>query len=237
MTRYRSWTRYPSIDSKAVAFTWRHRLLPVDPTDERTYLPFGNGRSYGDSCLNREGQLIDVIGLDRLIHFDRDRGVIRCEAGVLLRDLLRHVIPAGWFLPVVPGTQLVTVGGAIANDVHGKNHHHAGSFGCHVRCFELLRSNGERFECSPGENSDWFHATVEGLGLTGVITWAEIDLKKVASPDVVQSHRRFNGLTEFFALSGSSDRDDEYSVAWIDCLAKSPAGCSCAATTPMRRLV
>ena len=93
------------------------------------------GRSYGDSCLNAMGTVIDARGLDRFISFDRDRGILRCEAGVLLADILRVIVPHGWFLPVTPGTRLVTLGGAIANDVHGKNHHAAGSFGRHVRCF------------------------------------------------------------------------------------------------------
>ena len=136
----------------------------------------------------------------------------------------RHVIPAGWFLPVVPGTQLVTVGGAIANDVHGKNHHGAGSFGCHVRCFELLRSSGERLVCSPDQNSDWYRASIGGLGLTGLITWAEVALKKVSNPHLIQSHQKFSGLDAFLELSESSGPENEYTVAWIDCLAKSPRG-------------
>jgi FAD/FMN-containing dehydrogenase len=137
-----------------------------------TVLPFGNGRSYGDSCLNVGGVLLQTRSLDRFVHFDRDAGVLACEAGVLLADVLRVVVPAGWFLPVVPGTSQITVGGAIANDIHGKNHHRAGTFGSHVRCFELLRSNQDRLMCSPTENSHLFGATVGGLGLTGVITSA-----------------------------------------------------------------
>src|SRR5690348_8698989 len=104
-------------------------------------LPFGNGRSYGDSCLNVGGALIQTRLLNELIHFDRERGILQCEAGMLLEDILKVIVPEGWFLPVVPGTQQATVGGAIANDVHGKNHHRAGSFGCHVLELELLRSS------------------------------------------------------------------------------------------------
>ena len=224
MARYQSWAHYPAVSCEAVQMYWRHLPLPIESPGPGSYLPYGNGRSYGDSCLNREGRLIDTRRLDRLIHLDNDTGVIRCEAGILLRDLLRHVIPAGWFLPVVPGTQLVTVGGAIANDVHGKNHHRAGSFGCHVRCFELLRSSGERLVCSPDQNPDWYRASIGGLGLTGLITWAEIALEKVSNPHLIQSHQKFSGLDAFFELSESSDREDEYTVAWVDCLAKSPLG-------------
>src|SRR3984957_15464788 len=123
-----------------------------DFAPDQSVLPFGNGRSYGDSCLNVGGALLQTRSLDRFIRFDRDTGVLACEAGVLLADILQLVVPTGWFLPVVPGTGYVTVGGAIANDVHGKNHHHAGTFGCHVRELELLRSNGERLKCSTAEN-------------------------------------------------------------------------------------
>ena len=224
MTRYQSWARYPPANCEAVPMHWRHLALPIDTTGTASYLPFGNGRSYGDSCLNQAGYLIDARGLDRFIDFDPDNGVIRCEAGVLLSIILDKVIPSGWFLPVVPGTQLVTVGGAIANDVHGKNHHRAGTFGCHVRCFELLRSDGERLLCSPEENPEWYHASIGGLGLTGLITWAELTLKKISSPHLIQSHQKFSALDTFFELSESSDQVYEYTVAWIDCLAKSARG-------------
>lgn len=143
---------------------------------------------------------------------------------MLLAEILELVIPTGWFLPVVPGTKLVTVGGAIANDVHGKNHHRAGSFGFHVRCFELLRSDGERLQCSPTENADWYRATVGGLGLTGFITWAEIELKRVTSPHLRQSQQKFTGLDHFFRLNEAADQEHEYTVAWVDCLAKTTRG-------------
>ncbi|NKB49609.1 MAG: FAD-binding protein [Alphaproteobacteria bacterium] len=183
-------------------------------------LPYGNGRSYGDSCLNTGGVLIDCRHLDRFIAFDADSGVLRCEAGVLLADILDVVVPRGWFLPVSPGTRLVTVGGAIANDIHGKNHHRAGTFGSHLRSFELLRSDGARLFCAPQENRDYFHATIGGLGLTGMVTWAELQLKPIANAYIDQEIIRFHNLTEFFRLSEASDDGFEYTVAWIDCLAK-----------------
>ena len=182
-------------------------------------LPFGNGRSYGDSCLNLGGALLQTRGLDRFIAFDRDTGVLACEAGVLLSDILRLVVPAGWFPPVTPGTAFVTVGGAIANDVHGKNHHRVGTFGGHVRRFELLRSDGERLLCSREENPEWFAASIGGLGLTGVITWAEMQLRPVAGPWMDVETLRVPDLGTFFALCEASDRDFEYTVSWIDCLA------------------
>jgi FAD/FMN-containing dehydrogenase len=204
-----------------------HTVLPVrsrseafpDITPAASALPFGNGRSYGDSCLNTGGVLLQTRSLDRFIHFDRESGVLACEAGILLADILRLAVPAGWFLPVVPGTQYVTVGGAIANDVHGKNHHCAGTFGGHLRRLELLRSDGTRFWCSPTEQPDWFCATVGGLGLTGLIVAAELQLRPVAGPWMEVETIRYSSLEAFFHLSEASDRSHEYSVAWIDCLA------------------
>ena len=190
--------------------------IPADAAD--TYLPFGNGRSYGDSCLDEGGLLLDVRGLDRFIGFDPDNGILRCESGVLLDEILSFSVPQGWFLPVVPGTKFVTIGGAIANDIHGKNHHSAGTFGCHVRCLELLRSDGQRLLCSPSENAEWFQATIGGLGLTGLILWAEIELKRINNATMEVETIRFAGMDEFIELSVESDSHYEYTVAWIDCM-------------------
>jgi FAD/FMN-containing dehydrogenase len=183
-------------------------------------LPLGNARSYGDSCLNDGGTLLAARGLDRFIDFDAANGVLTCEAGVLFSEILDIVVPQGWFLSITPGTRFITVGGAIANDVHGKNHHRAGTFGHCLIAFELLRSDGQRLRCSPGENHEWFTATIGGLGLTGVITWASFQLKRISGPWMITECHRFADLSQFFALSHESDRDHEYTVAWIDCLAR-----------------
>lgn len=216
---YQSWGRIDFGPQTGVRFDQRSSPLPAVETG-KSMLPYGNGRSYGDSCLNTGGVLIDCRHIDRFISFDPESGILRCEAGVLLADILDMAVPRGWFLPVSPGTRLVTVGGAIANDVHGKNHHRAGTFGCHVRSFELLRSNGERLLCTPAENTDYFQATIGGLGLTGLVTWAEIQLRPIANAYIDQEVIRFHNLTEFFRLSEASDEKFEYTVAWIDCLAK-----------------
>jgi FAD/FMN-containing dehydrogenase len=192
--------------------------LPLPPAPA-TVLPHGNGRSYGDSNLDPDGALLDTRGLSRIVDFDAQAGVLDCEAGVLLSDVLRQVVPLGWFLAVTPGTQFVTVGGAIANDVHGKNHHRAGSFGHHVLSFELLRSDGSRRRCSPGEHADWFAATIGGLGLTGVITRARLQLVPIASAYIDSETIRFRSLDEFFEISEDSARSHEYTVSWIDCAA------------------
>ena len=216
-SNYPSWGRYPRARQRQVAMVWRHQPLPL--ADGDVLLPRGAGRSYGDSCLNDGGVLIDATGLDHFIRFDPEQGLLRCEAGVLLSDILQVIVPAGWFLPVTPGTRFVTLGGAIANDVHGKNHHRAGTFGCHVDRFELLRSDGRRIVCSADENADWYRATIGGLGLTGLITWAEILLHPLMSPCIDQETLRYQGLDEFFELSQASDQSHEYTVAWVDCLA------------------
>ncbi|MGA0588052.1 FAD-binding oxidoreductase [Dyella sp. KRB-257] len=215
-----SWGRYPAATQSVVVITDRHALLP---TTDGSMLPHGNGRSYGDSCLNDGGTLLHARGLDRYIRFDSSTGLLECEAGVLFSEILELVVPQGWFLPVTPGTKFITVGGAIANDVHGKNHHKAGTFGCHVLAFELLRSDGSRRLCTPVDHPEWFAATIGGLGLTGLVTWARIQLRRIAGPWMSTEVHRFKDLTGFFRLSEASDRDYEYTVAWIDCAAKGRA--------------
>ena len=181
-------------------------------------LPFGNGRSYGDVCLNPGGILWTTRGLDRFMDFDPELGVLVCEAGVLLRDIQRTLVPQGWMLPVTPGTQLVTVGGAIANDIHGKNHHVMGSFGDHVKSLRLLRTNGEVIVCGPDHHDKWFKATVGGMGLTGVVTQATLQLRPIQGPWLEAENVPFHQLSEFFQLADDSETGWEHTVSWIDCL-------------------
>ncbi|MBT8537132.1 FAD-binding oxidoreductase [Polynucleobacter paneuropaeus] len=187
-------------------------------------LPYGMGRSYGDVGLNPPGLLWLTSGLNHLIAFDEATGLLQCEAGVLLRDIQRLFIPRGWLLPVTPGTQMVTVGGAIANDIHGKNHHAYGSFGDHVRHLKIARTDGQFIECGPALHSEWFVATIGGLGLTGVILEAQIQLKRTSGPWLDTETLPYSDLTEFFELADSSERDWEHTVSWIDCLSGSGKG-------------
>lgn len=213
-----SWGRYPRVEQETVALSWRdeaERALRRGPV-----LPHGLGRSYGDSCLNEGGTLLLTRGLSRFLAFDPERGVLRCEPGVSLAEILDFALPRGFFLPVTPGTKFVTVGGAIANDVHGKNHHADGTFGRFVRRFELLRSDGRRLVCGPDENEALFRATIGGLGLTGLIAWAEIQLRPVRGPLILQESIKLRGLEDFFRVNEDSERDWLYTVAWIDCLAR-----------------
>jgi FAD/FMN-containing dehydrogenase len=215
-----SWGRYPNATQRLLPLIDRHAPLPCI---EGNALPRGNGRSYGDSCLNDQGTLLITRELDRYIQFDPTSGLLECESGVLLSDILDLAVPQGWFLPVTPGTKFVTVGGAVANDVHGKNHHRVGCFGHHVEGFELLRSDGNRRWCSRAESADWFYATLGGLGLTGLITRVRIRLRRIASPWMTTEVIRFRNLSEFFELSTQSESDFEYTVAWIDCVARGKA--------------
>ena len=186
-------------------------------------LPFGLGRSYGDSCLLDGGRMIDASGLDRIESLDAESGELVAEAGVTLGALLERIVPAGFFLPVTPGTRFVTLGGAAANDVHGKNHHAQGSFGRHVRWLELARSDGSRLICSPGAHPDLFAATIGGMGLTGLITRLCVRLLPIGGARMVQDTLPFANLREFFALAAESDASHDYTVAWLDSLAAGPS--------------
>lgn len=182
-------------------------------------LGHGNGRSYGDSCLNRAGAAVDMRAAARILDFDPATGILEAEAGAMLGDIIAHAAPHGFFPAVVPGTQWVTLGGAIANDVHGKNHHRRGTFGAHVVALELLRSDGRAHECGPDSHGDLFRATIGGMGLTGLILKASIRLMPVASLDITQKVRPFGEVAAFFDMAEQADADNEYAVAWIDQLA------------------
>jgi FAD/FMN-containing dehydrogenase len=222
MKPYQSWGRCCAAEQRIQPLTWRFDRLPATESGQ-TLLPYGLGRSYGDVCLNDGGVIVPTESLDHFIDLDPATGIVSCEAGVTLAQLLELVVPQGWFLPVTPGTKFVTLGGAIANDVHGKNHHVAGTMGCHVRQFELLRSDGSRHVCSPTENEAYFKATIAGLGLTGLITRVELQLKPIRTACIEKESIRFENLDAFMTLSRDSDATWEYTVAWLDCLARGSA--------------
>jgi FAD/FMN-containing dehydrogenase len=172
------------------------------------------GRSYGDVCLNDGGTLLLTRGLDRLISFDPVKGLLHAEAGITLDEILRLTVPLGWFLPVTPGTKYVTLGGAVANDVHGKNHHGAGTFGCHVRALTLQRSNDEH-PTRYTSTDPMFRATVGGLGLTGLITSVEVQLIPIRSRRIVMESIKAPSLDAMLGQSVASE-EWEYTVGWID---------------------
>ena len=217
MVAVSSWGRLGSWEHEVRFLSDRHQVASPMKSSQLG-IAYGMGRSYGDVCLNPDGVLWNATGLDRFISFDEDTGRLACEAGVLLGNIQRLAIPRGWILPVTPGTQIVTVGGAIANDVHGKSHHVLGSFGNHVKKITLARTDGTLIECGPAMLPDWFSATVGGLGLTGVITEAEIQLRRVAGPWLDTETVPYANLDEFFALSEASESAWEHTVSWIDCI-------------------
>lgn len=186
---------------------------------DRKLLAIGLGRSYGDSGLNPDNAVVDMAGLDRAIAFDPETRLLRAEAGMSLDSLLEILVPRGFFLPVTPGTRFVTLGGAVANDVHGKNHHRAGTIGRWVRRLGLLRTDGGALELGPGDAGGLFAATIGGLGLTGLIAWVEIEVIPIASATMEVETIPFGSLDEFFPLAAESDGMSDYTVAWIDCLA------------------
>jgi len=207
---FESWGRYPKYNANIVPINWQGDFPGVAAALNNGALPVGMGRSYGDVCLLEGGNLLLTTGMNRLIDFDPATGVLTAEAGITLAQILDFAVPRGFFLPV-------TLGGAIANDVHGKNHEVAGSFGCHVPCFELVRSDGTRRLCSATENPDWFAATIGGMGLTGLITWAKLRLKPIVSRLIDYEGIQFHGIDEFLDLK-QRYKHAEYNVSWLDCV-------------------
>ncbi len=219
-----SWNRIPRVrHRRQVSIASRSGALPAI-ADGDSLIAFGNGRSYGDVCLNPGGSVVSTRGLDRFIAFDRASGELTAEAGCLIAEVLDLVVPMGWFLPVTPGTRFVTLGGAVANDVHGKNHHRVGSFGHHVVAFELLRSDGTRCLCTADQNADLFAATIGGLGLTGLVTWVKLRLVPISNAFMVTQTLRFGDLAGFWALNAALEPDWPYTVAWIDCTSREGRG-------------
>ena len=220
-----SWGLYPKSTSKSIPIDPKKPYLPQkDNNPEYSALPYGLGRSYGDSCLNNGHILCPTDFLDMLLdlNIDSEGALLRAQAGASLKDILNVIIPKGWFIPVSPGTKYVTLGGAIANDIHGKNHHKQGCFGNHLKEIKVTRTNREIVIATPSSNDDFFSATVGGLGLTGLITEATISLKKIESSQIEATHTPFESLDEFFSINQEKEKTNEYTVAWLDTL--SPRG-------------
>lgn len=203
--------------------SWPAATSVVSLAPESTLVARGLGRSYGDSAVNAGGALLLTERLDRILDLDPERRTVTCEAGISLARLLSVLVPRGWFLPVVPGTRFVTVGGALAADVHGKNHHVDGTIGRHVEELTLLTATGALLRCSADENTEAFDATVGGMGLTGVILSARLRILPLETPLVRVVKRRARDLDEVLARLDEEERLSRYSVAWIDGLARGRA--------------
>lgn len=218
---YRSWGGVPgSLPQRVERTTWmQHVSLEAGEFS----LPIGLQRSYGDSALCNGGVLVDMTGLDRLHSFDATTGVLRADAGVTIGSLYSLIVPRGWFVPVVPGTQFVTLGGAVANDIHGKNHHRVGTFGRFVRAFYLRRSDGDAM-VTEATHPELFRATIGGLGLTGVITWVEIQCVPIPSSTLDVVDTRCDTVAGVIGAFRETDAESEFSVAWVDTLHKKQRG-------------
>jgi decaprenylphospho-beta-D-ribofuranose 2-oxidase len=211
------WGRYPRAECRLIAASSRRDALAA-VTGQPSLIARGNGRAYGDAALNPEATL-DLRQCDRVLAFDDATGMLEAEAGVMLADILDLFVPRGWFPPVTPGTKFVTLGGMLAADVHGKNHHKSGTIGAHVESLRLAVADGRVLRCARDENAALFAATLGGMGLTGVILSARLTLRRIETAYVRQDTLRARDLDEIMALFDAS-RDWSYTVAWIDCLAR-----------------
>ncbi len=217
------WGRFPVVSTKCARPERRSEALAAlaDRCGE-SVLAHGLGRSYGDAALTSKGRVIMTERMDRMLAFDPETGWLRCEAGVTLADIVRVFLPRGFFPPVVPGTQFVTVAGALGCNIHGKNHHVDGCWGDHVRRVELLTGTGEVVFCDAENQPELFWATVGGMGLTGLILSLEVRLMPVASPYIEMESIRVESLDEFFAVSAESGAFT-HTVSWIDCIQQGQA--------------
>ncbi|MBI1339920.1 FAD-binding protein [bacterium] len=217
--RLSSWGRLTAAPHRVARPRFRDQLPGVvaSLSSADPGLAIGLRRAYGDSNLNPGGRVIDMTGLDRLIAFDRETGIVRAEAGASLSQIIAVLAPAGWFPATTPGTRFVTLGGAVANDVHGKNHHAVGSFGNWVTRMMIHRSDGPPREVAIGD--PLFHATVGGLGLTGLIEWVEFQATPIDSTWLEAEETSFESLDGYFELSDTRRASFEHTLAWIDCLA------------------
>lgn len=211
-----NWGNFPIVE-KEMKSEDSFRKIKEFVLNNNEVIARGNGRCYGDASLGEH--IFSTKKLNKFISFDRLNGIIECESGVLLSDVLEISVPQGYFLYVTPGTKLISVGGAIASDVHGKNHHSEGCFSEYVLDFKLMTENGDIIICSKEENSEKFYATIGGMGLTGIILSARFKLKNIETAYIRQESIKAENLDEIFRLFDESE-SWTYTVAWIDCLQK-----------------
>lgn len=211
-----NWGNYPKIKAQVL----EPKSLPElknSLLENSSVITRGNGRCYGDAALSQN--IISTLKLNKFLAFDREKGILACQAGVLLSDILEVIIPKGFFLPVTPGTKFITVGGALAADVHGKNHHKEGCFSDHVISFELMNERGEIIICTRDQNADYFWNTIGGMGLTGIILSCKFWLKSIETAYIRHEAIKAKDLDEAMDLFENA-HSWTYSMAWIDCLQK-----------------
>lgn len=211
-----NWGNYPRMESDVKSFSFDDQLKKL-MTETDHFIPRGNGRCYGDASL--AGTTVSTLHYNRILSFDTCKGILECQSGLTLDKILDVIVPKGWFLPVTPGTKFITVGGAVASDVHGKNHHVDGSFSNHIINMDVMIADGSLITCSIVENSDLFGATCGGMGLTGMIKRIKFSLKKIESSFVKQKQLKARNLEELIGYF-EQYKEYTYSMAWIDCLSK-----------------
>lgn len=211
-----NWGNFPVVE-KEIRSEEQYEKIKDFILNHNEVIARGNGRCYGDASLAEN--IFSTKRLNKFISFDRLNGIIECESGVLLSEVLEVCVPQGYFLYVTPGTKFITVGGAVASDVHGKNHHAEGCFSEYVIDFKLMNEKGDIITCSREENSDKFWATIGGMGLTGIILSVKFKLKNIESAYIRQESIKAENLDEIFKLFEQSE-SWTYTVAWIDCLQK-----------------
>jgi len=217
-TQIAGWGRFPVQECHLLRPEKYRHLSPLC-AGPGNLIPRGLGRSYGDAALNENGQVLLTERVNRFLEFDREQGTIRAESGVRLADLIELALPSGWFPAVVPGTRQVSLGGCVAADVHGKNHHRDGSFGDHLLRMDLFTGRGLE-SCSPDTEPDLFGATIGGMGLTGVIGEVVLQLLPVRSAYIIARHQVAADLESLIRYLAEPAYDDHYTVAWLDCFAR-----------------
>ena len=213
-TSVSNWGNYPKLEAIVNSFKSIKEIKYLLKTNNN-FIARGNGRCYGDSSLH--SHILSTTKYNNILAFDSTKGLITCQAGVSFDDLIHFLVPKGFFLPVTPGTKFITVGGAVASDIHGKNHHQDGSFGRHIVAMDVLIAAGEVVTCSNQINSELFNATCGGMGLTGIILQVTFSLKRISSHEIDQVSIKARNLEEVFKLF-EEYKNATYSVAWIDCL-------------------
>ncbi|QEH42396.1 FAD-binding oxidoreductase [Chitinophaga sp. XS-30] len=213
-----NWGNYPVLTCEESSFSQEEQLKQYVDTHDHI-IARGNGRCYGDASLGEHS--VSTLRYDKALLFDVETGDFECQAGMTLDQVLEITVPKGWFLPVTPGTKFITVGGAVASDVHGKNHHAEGSFSNHIIRMDVLTGKG-LITCSRDNNSDLYWATCGGMGLTGIITSVRFRLKKIATAYIRQKQIKAENLDEILRLF-DEHAHYTYSMAWIDCLQKGKA--------------
>lgn len=215
MKEVSNWGNFPKVNAAFIEPSFVSELSGC-LQDNGQVIARGNGRCYGDSALSTK--IVSSLRLNRFISFDKQNGILECEAGILLSEVLTVIVPQGYFLPVTPGTKLITVGGAIAADIHGKNHHKEGCFGHYVHSFKLIDNTGTIKECSRTQNHELFKQTVGGMGLTGIIVSARFSLKRIETSFIKQKSQKASCLEDAMKIFEDT-AGYTYSVAWVDCLA------------------